>query len=144
VKLAQEIDYLIADAVTTTELEQHADPAALRELSGVTSGDPATRLPAHVSVDISRRLLLTLASDPATAPLVEEAWQEVEDDDSLFIEAIVALGLIANLTLFMATTRVKFKIGKLQIEKGAADVEMIKAALRPLSLTQGDRPATGD
>lgn len=141
IKMVKQIEETIADAISPDELEEHADPGALKEVKGATAGDAEQLLPPAVSLDVSRRVLLALASDPATAPLVEQAWAVVEEDDSLFIEAIIALGLIANLTLFMATTKVKFKVGTLEIDKGDANVEMIKAALQPLTLSQSSSSA---
>lgn len=141
IKMVKQIEETIADAISPDELEEHADPGALKEVKSATAGDAEQLLPAAVSLDVSRRVLLALASDQATAPLVEQAWVVVEEDDSLFIEAIIALGLIANLTLFMATTRVKFKVGALEIDKGDANVEMIRAALQPLTLSQSSSSA---
>jgi hypothetical protein len=84
------------------------------------------------AVDASRRLLLALAGDPQTAPLVVEAWDAVRSDDSLFIETVVAVGLLANLTLFLATTEIELTIGGVRIRKGAADATLVRAVVEPL------------
>ena len=141
VKMAKFIDEAIVDSISEADLVAHADDKALQEVRDTTAGDPATRLSPDVSIDVSRRILAALAADPATAPLIEEAWQAVSQDKSLFIEAIVALGLIANLTLFMATTSVRFKVGGLTIDKGKANTDMVAAVLEPLKLARRTAPA---
>lgn len=85
------------------------------------------------SVDLTKKMLLAFAKDENLSWLVINAWEKVENDDSLMIEVIITLGLIANLTLFMATTELEFEIKGVKIKKGIANAEQIKAVLSPLT-----------
>jgi hypothetical protein len=101
----------------------------------IASLDPETRvinLESAASQELSRGVLHALASDPATAPLIIQAWEAIRDDDSLFIETVVALGLIANLTLFVATTDVDLKVGGLTIRKRRPKADIVRAVVEPL------------
>ena len=49
------------------------------------------------------------------------------------IGAIISLGLIANLTLFMATTEFEFEIKGVKIKKKTASADQIKAIISPLT-----------
>jgi hypothetical protein len=84
------------------------------------------------SVDLTKNMLLAFAEDENLFWLVINAWEKIENDDSLMIETIITLGLIANLTLFMATTEAEFEIKGVKIKKGIANAEQIKAVLSPL------------
>lgn len=109
-----------------------AAPEVANDVAVLTGADPRTMLDPVVSVQASRRLLEALAADPGTAALILQAWAEVEQDDSLFIETIVALGLIANLTLFLATSDIKVKVKGIEIKKSRASADVIRAVLEPI------------
>ena len=53
-----------------------------------------------------------LIQDPSLSPLVESAWKRVESADDLVVDVILALGLVVNLTLLVATTAVRVQKGK--------------------------------
>ena len=85
------------------------------------------------SVDLTQKMLLYFAKDKNLAYLVIDAWEKVENDDSLMIGTIITLGIIANLTLFMATSELEFEFKGVKIKKGTASAEQIKAVLSPLT-----------
>lgn len=85
------------------------------------------------SIQMTMHVLRTIALDDTLAPVILQAWDEIKDDDGLFIEAIIAVGLIVNLTLFMATSDIEFKAGGLSIRKGRADAQTIKTLVEPIT-----------
>lgn len=85
------------------------------------------------SLDFTKKMLLAFAGDENLSWLVINAWEKVENDDSLMIETIITLGLIANLTLFMATTELEFEIKGVKIKKEKASPEQIKAVISPIT-----------
>jgi hypothetical protein len=89
-------------------------------LKDITASSAATKVDPAQSVAVSRQLLRAFAQDPGLVPLVDEVVTDVLEDDSLFIETTVTLGLFVNLTMFMATAELAFRSGKLAIKKGSA------------------------
>jgi hypothetical protein len=88
-------------------------------LKDITASAAATKIDPAQSVAVSRQLLRVFAQDPGLVPLVDEIVTDVQQDDSLFIETTLTLGLFVNLTMFMATAELAFKSGKLAIKKGS-------------------------
>jgi hypothetical protein len=84
-------------------------------------------------VTLGRQLLRSFASDPALAPLAGEVVDAVRADDSLFIEAALALGVLVNLTMFMASSELTFQSGGLTIKKGPVTAEVVKAIVEPVT-----------
>lgn len=84
------------------------------------------------SVALTRKVLKGLALDRDLSGLIMDSWERVKKDDSLVVETIITLGLIANLTLLMATTELKFEIRGIKVNKKGASAEQIKAVLSPL------------
>lgn len=85
------------------------------------------------SVELTRNMLLCFAGDKNLSALVIDAWKKVENDDELMIGMIITLGIIVNLTLFMATSEVEFEFKGAKIKKGTANADQIKAVLSPLT-----------
>ena len=91
------------------------------------------RLDPEASVQATKQLLMAFARNDDLAPVLVQAWDQIKTDDSLFIETIVVVGLLVNLTLFMATSDMEFKIGTLSIKKGRADSGILKEILSPVA-----------
>ena len=85
------------------------------------------------SVELTRKVLKGFALDKDLSNLVIHNWEKIEKDDSLMIETIITLGLLANLTLFMATTELEFEFKGIKIKKKGANAKQIKAVLSPLT-----------
>ncbi len=85
------------------------------------------------SVELARKLLTGFALDKDLSNLIIHNWEKIEKDDSLMIETIITLGILANLTLFMATTELEFEFKGIKIKKKGANAEQIKAVLSPLT-----------
>ena len=112
------------------QLPDQEDVTFIRDLDIESKKQP---LDEAASIEATRHVLMSFAQDKQIAPLLETAWEKIKDDDSLLIDVIVAVGLLANLTLFMATTEIEFKVGGLTIKKGTASEGAIKAILSPVS-----------
>jgi hypothetical protein len=94
------------------------------------------------SLRLGRMLLAKLAADASLAPLVDEAIDAAEGAEDMVIGVILALGLVVNLTLLVATTRVKAaKNAKGEVtwsvEKKPADTELVKTVVDPVAKAAG-------
>lgn len=90
------------------------------------------------STRIGRRVLSHFAADEAFSPLVREAVKKVQNADDLVVEVILAAGLVVNLTLLIATTKIevsKGQDGKINwhIKKREASPELVKAIVKPVT-----------
>lgn len=90
------------------------------------------------STRIGRLVLSQYAVDDAFGPLVREAIEKVQTSDDLVVDIILAVGLVVNLTLLMATTKVdisKGPDGKInwRIIKSEASPELVEAVVKPVA-----------
>lgn len=135
VKLASHLYQSIYKAVpykTVTEsLVTNIDEVAY--IRGLDKETKKHRLDSGQSVEAAKLLLSSFANDDTLAPVLINAWEEVKQDDSLFIEAIIAVGLLANLTLFMASSEIEMEIGGVKIKKGKPSLDVLKAVLEPIT-----------
>lgn len=139
-ELVKRLSLALAADVSRQQLLDAAVPEA-RSVATVDAKTAARQAGSAESMRVVRALLGALAADPATAPALVATWREIEEDDSLVVvETIIAVGLLANLTLLVATTGVKAKIKGVQIEKKAADADMVRAVLEPLKALLGLQP----
>jgi hypothetical protein len=86
--------------------ESVPDVARLAELN---SDDLKRELPPADSAQISRLLLEQFAKDPECSPVVLQSWEAVRNSDHLILDAVISLGLIVNLTLLVATTKLDMR-----------------------------------
>ena len=134
VKMLKQIYKDIFKAVPFEEMKRSAgDNDSVSLLSKLDTDMMQQNFDPEQSVDLTKKMLLVFAQDENLSGLVINAWEKIENDDSLMIEAIITLGLIANLTLFMATTELEFEIMGVKIKKGTASAEQIKAFISPLT-----------
>ncbi|UWZ85249.1 hypothetical protein [Occallatibacter riparius] len=136
ISLLKRLNQKLFGAVTYTEVQAHL-PTGSSELNILQNLDGQTKresLDSNTSVELARQVLIAFACDKALAPVLVQAWEEIKSDDSLFVETIITLGLIANLTLFMATTQLEFKVGNLAIKKETANEGLVTAVLNPLKV----------
>lgn len=135
VSLLKQIELMLSKAIPPGAVEAHLPEdlegvSLLRKLSPATK---ASKADPTVSVTIAKGMLRAMAADDNLAPLVVRAWDEVKSDDSLFVGAAIAVGLMANLALFLVTTELEFEVKNLKIKKGKASAEVIREVLRPLT-----------
>ena len=77
----------------------------------------------------------SIAKDDSLSVLITDAWEEVQNDDSMFVGTIIAIGLIANLTLFMVSSKIDIDLGVVKISKDKVDTEAVKAIMEPITET---------
>jgi hypothetical protein len=132
VALLQRLNKDLYGAVQYSEVEQCAQPEALTSLA-VDGRARKQTMDAENSAAAARMLLTVMARDPGLAPVVVQAWDAVRKDHTLMVETVLAVGLVLNLTLFMSTTEMEFKVGKLKVKKKAADAKLLKELLVPVT-----------
>lgn len=109
--------------------QNDADAALLLSL---TPQQYELKFDANTSTQLVRQFLVTMANDPETAPVIVDTWQEVIEDDSMFVGTVVAVGLMVNLTLFMISSELEVNIGSLKIRKKTVDSDAVKAVMEPV------------
>ena len=130
--------------------ETVANLDSLVRLDGETLECP---LSAAESARLGRLVLERFARDPELSPLVDKACEKVKSSDEMFVDVLLALGLIVNLTLLVATTEVQVKkesdgTTTWKLTKKKASPELVKAVIDPVvgaakSFGLGGGAATG-
>jgi hypothetical protein len=85
-----------------------------------------------------RLVLHEYASNPELAPFVQQALEKVENSDDLIVGTLLAVGIIVNLTLLVATTSVTAKKdanGNVtwDLGKKAAEGELVGKIIEPFA-----------
>lgn len=91
------------------------------------------KLNSENSVALAKQALTAFAKDEQLSQLLINAWEEIKDHDKLFIETILAVGLVVNVTLFMATSDIEYKDGKFSFRKEKASAEILKPIMEPIT-----------
>ena len=88
--------------------------------------------------ETARTLLLYMVQDDEFAKIIDDAIAEVESSEHLsIVAAIVAVGLLVNLTILVSTTEIKYIDGKISIVKGVAPTSLVKTILTPVKALAG-------
>ena len=83
--------------------------------------------------ETARTLLLYMAQDDEYAKVIDDAITEVASSEHLsVVGAIVAVGLLVNLTILVSTTEIKYIDGKITVVKGVAPTDLVKTILAPV------------
>jgi predicted nucleic acid-binding protein len=134
VMMLKQIYQDIFTKISLKEINQHIDnQESVSMLKNLDVDDLKQNIDPEQSVELTRKVLLGFASDENLSDLILHNWEKIEKDDSLMIETIVTLGLLANLTLFMATTELEFECKGIKFKKKGANADQIKAVLSPLT-----------
>jgi hypothetical protein len=135
VSLLKRLNRDLYQAVPYQEVKDHliSDVDEVQMLENTDLEMKKKSLDSDASIQATKQILLAYAKSEDLAPVLVQAWDEIKTDDSLFIETIIVVGLLVNLTLFMATSDMEFKIGKLTIRKGRADSSIIKEIMSPVT-----------
>ncbi len=89
----------------------------------------------EVAGPAAKELLLCMAENDAFSELIRNAINKVENDAHLgVIAAVITIGLLVNLTLLVATTKVEYIDGKLSISKGVVEPELMKEVVLPVKV----------
>ena len=138
VAMAEKIHNRIFRAIDYADIENSAAASGLSQPLLTLSDDQLDqKLDAETSVMHSRQFLEALSGDPDMAAMIDDAWAQVMNDDDLFVGAIIAVGLIVNLTLFMVSSDIEIDLGKIKIHKGKVDTEAVKAIMEPITKLAG-------
>lgn len=131
------LEHIYKDIFSTfsyEEIQQNVkDNSSVSMLGKIDNDTLKQTIEPEQSVELTRKMLVCIANDPTLSCFVTNAWEEVEKDDSLMIGTIITLGIIANLTLFMATSELEFEYKGIKYKKTAATGEQIKAVLSPVT-----------
>ncbi len=132
--MVNKINDRIYAAVDYSTIEQSAKGDDLgNALLEISDDQMNARMDADDSVAVARRFLDSIARDESLSYLVIDAWEEVQNEDSMFVGTVIAVGLVVNLTLFMISSKIKIDLGNVTIEKDKVDTEAVKAIMEPLS-----------
>ena len=104
-----------------------------KTLLGLSDDQLKIELNANISVDLSREILESMAKDENLSMLITDVWREVQEHDSMFVGTAIAIGLIANLTLFMISSEFELEIGGVKLRKHTIDTEAVKAIMEPIT-----------
>ena len=136
VLMVNKIHNRIFNAVDFETIENNVkDDDVGKTLLGLNDDQFNFKLDADISIKISRDFLKSIAKDESLSAVITDAWEEVQNDDSMMVGTIIALGLIANLTLFMVSSKIEIDYGKVKINKDKVDTEAVKAIMEPITET---------
>lgn len=107
------------------------DLAELRQLDTLDGETRQRRLEPKDSALIARVTLQQMAQDDGLSDALVKSWEEY-DPQELFVETILAVGLVASMMLLVSCTEVEFEFKGIKIKKGQATAEQIKAIAEPL------------
>jgi hypothetical protein len=135
---AKEFFNRVYSKVSYDELRANFDSVPqVKPLAQLDNAELRRELPADESIRLARLVLEVSAGDPALGPLVAESIDDVRRSDHLVVDVILALGLLVNLTLLLATTRVKMEKGAdgkivWRIVKESASPEILNSIVAPV------------
>jgi len=130
VMLLRQVGRRVFAELSIDELRKRA--ASTGDLAGLSVAAGRKQLDPETSIAMARYVLRGLAHDPALAPIVVQAHEDIETDDGLLIETVVALGLIVNLTMLMAASEIQFKSGGLTFVRGKMSAKVVNQILAPV------------
>ena len=112
-----------------------SDQEDIRYLAGLDAETKGMQKDIAEAGEAARNLLIYMARDDEYAKVVDDAITEISSSDHLsVVGVIVAIGLLANLTILVSTTRIKYIDGKITVIKGVAPTNLIKTILEPVKV----------
>ena len=139
IEVTKELFNVVYKQVPYTEVRNNSERVAeVDALLTLDSDCLKQEMSAEDSVHFGQLVLMEYAGNPGLAPFVRQAWEKVESSDDLIVGVILALGVVINLTLLMATTSVNIKkdaSGNVtwEVGKKQAGPELVKAVIEPLA-----------
>lgn len=138
VEVVKELFNAVYTQVPYNEVRNNSE--AVAEVDPLVSLDNEAlkyELSATESARLGRLVLEQYARDPELAPFVQQAWDKVQNSDNLVVGVILALGLVVNLTLLVATTEVQVQKGAdgtttWKLVKREAKPELVEAVVNPV------------
>jgi hypothetical protein len=138
VEAVKELFNIVYTRVPYKQIKDNSEAVAeVAQLASLDDEVMKHELSAVDSARFGRLVLEQYARDPELAPFVEQAWDKTQGSDNLIIDVILALGLVVNLTLLVATTRVQVQRGtdgktSWTLGKKEAEPELVRAVVNPL------------
>ena len=137
-EVSKELFKAVYAKVPYKDVRNNAEAAA--ELAPLLSlDDDALKrdLSSEASARFGRLILEQYALDSELAPFVQEAWEKVQKSDNLVVGVVLAVGLVVNLTLLVATTELKVEKGAdgkttWKLVKKKVKPELMKVVLEPV------------
>lgn len=145
VELTKELFKTVYSHLPYKEVKQNWESVPeVARLAELNSDDLKRELPPADSAQISRLLLEQLAKDPEFSPVVLQSWEAVRNSDNLILDAMVSLGLIVNLTLLVATTKLNMRKNangsfEWSVSKTDAKKDLVKAIVDPFARLFGPK-----
>lgn len=114
------------------------DLADLDPLVALTPDALQRELSAADSAELGRLVVEHCAQSPELEPAVREACDKVSSSDDMVVGVLLAVGLVVNLTLLVATTEVSIEQGgdgkrSWKVKKRTAPPSWIKAIINPIA-----------
>lgn len=119
------------EAVKNGVTPELKDLAELRQIDTLDGETRKRRLEPEDSARIARITLEQMAQDDGLSDALVKSWEDY-DPQELFVEAILAVGLVASMMLLVSTTEIELEFRGVKIKKGKATAEQIKAIAEPL------------
>jgi hypothetical protein len=107
------------------------DLAELKKIDALDGETRKRRLEPTDSARIARVTLEQMAQDDGLSDALVKSWEEY-DPQELFVEMILAVGLVASMILLVSTTEIELEFKGVKIKKGKATADQIKAIAEPL------------
>ena len=143
VEVVKELFNIVYTHVPYKQVRENSEGVmAVAQLASLDGAVMKHELSAVDSARFGRLVLQQYASDPELVAFVDQAWDKVQGADNLIIDVILALGLVVNLTLLVATTRVQLHKGTdgkitVKVDKEVAGPELVKTVVDPLAKIAG-------
>ena len=139
IEVTKELFNIVYTQVPYDEVRSNSERVS--EVDALVSLDSESlkqEMSAAESARFGRLVLEEYASNPELVPFVRQAWEKVQSSDDLIIGVILALGVVVNLTLLVATTSLKMKkdaSGNItwEVGKKPAGPELVEAVVNPLA-----------
>ncbi len=138
VEVVKELFNIVYTHVPYKQIKDNSEAVAeVAQLASLDAEVMKHELSAVDSARFGRLVLEQYARDPELAPFVEQAWDKIQGSDNLIIDVILALGLVVNLTLLVATTKVQVQKGtdgktSWTFGKKEAEEGLVRAVVNPL------------
>ena len=139
VKVTKELFNIVYTRVPYEEVLQNSEGLTEASLPLLLSSESLEyEMTTTESAETCRFVLEMYAKNPELEPFVQQACENVQSSDTLFIEEAVLLGILINLTLLNATTTVKSAKdpnGNItwEVNKKEASPELVNVLFTPIT-----------
>lgn len=134
VSFLQHFDRMLVKGVIKSLDEMLASiPASVRELpefnivKNLAFGETKHELTEQESIELSKNVLEILGQNPVFLPLLEQAWETWESNNTLGLGSFnpLSVALAASMMVVVAASDVSFKSGDFEFHKPTVDIEKV-------------------